>query len=52
MVVEISYTESEIIEIVKRMPGLGDEDIRPYIACYGNRIRFILEAIEKSQHGN
>lgn len=53
VVVEISYTESEIIEIVKkRMPGLGDEDIRPYIACYGNRIRFILEAIEKSQHGN
>ena len=53
VVVEISYTDSEIVEIVKkRMPGFGEEDIKPYITSYGDRIRFILEAIEKSHHGN
>lgn len=52
-VVEISYSESEIIEIVKkRVPDAGEEEIRSYIGRYGNRIRFILEAIEKSHHGN
>lgn len=53
VVVEISYSESEIIEIVKkRVPDVGEEEIRSYIERYGNRIRFILEAIEKSHHGN
>ena len=50
-VVEISYSESEIIDIVKkRIPDVEAEEIRSYIERYGNRIRFILKAIEKSQN--
>jgi len=50
-VVEISYSESEIIDIVKkRTPDVEEEEIRSYIERYGNRIRFILKAIEKSQN--
>lgn len=46
-VVDISYTESEIIEIVeKRLPDVDEEQIKLYIKKYGSRIRFILMALE------
>lgn len=50
MVVEIFYTESEIIAIVKkRVPHAEEKEIKSYIKQYGNRIRYILQAINKSQ---
>lgn len=47
-VVRISYTEEEIIKIVKNYePHCREEDIRVCIKKYGCRPRFILEALEK-----
>lgn len=49
VVVEISYTESEIIEIVKkRVPDADEEEIKLYMDQYGSRIRFILESLKES----
>lgn len=46
-VVEISYCESEVIEIVKnRFQDVNEDIIRSYIQKYGNKPRFILEALE------
>ncbi len=47
VVVEISYTEPEIIEIVKkRVPDAEEKEIKLYIKQYGSRIRFILQAVK------
>lgn len=46
-VVEITYTESEIMEIVKkRLPYADEKEIKLYINKYGSRIRFILQLLE------
>jgi hypothetical protein len=48
-VVEISYRESEIIEIVKkRLPDVDEERVKPCTRKYGSKIRFILEALEEN----
>lgn len=46
-VVLISYTREETIKIVKSHYNLGDDDINKLIDTYGNRPRFIFEALEK-----
>lgn len=47
-VVEISYSESETIEIVKsHMEDVDEHYIKLYIQKYGCRPRFILEALKK-----
>ena len=58
-VVEIKYTELETIEIVKtHFEGVNDTQIKHYIRKYGNRPRYILEAIDnnlitlKATHSN
>lgn len=46
-VVEISYSEEEIIEIVEnKLPGAEVVDIKRCIDVYRSRIRFILNAME------
>lgn len=51
-VVEVSYTESEIMEIVKKhLPEAGEDEIKFYIKKYGSNIRSILEAL-KEGHDN
>jgi len=48
-VVVISYSESEIMEIVRRRwPEAREDQIKPSIKQYGNKIRFILDAVEKN----
>jgi hypothetical protein len=48
-VVRISYTEEEIIQIIRNYePHCSEENIRSLIKKYGCRPRFILEALEKS----
>ena len=47
-VVEISYTESEIVEIVKKhKPEANESEIRFYIKRYGNKIRLILQSLRE-----
>ena len=47
-VVRISYTEEEIIQIIRNYePHCSEENIRSLIKRYGYRPRFILEALEK-----
>lgn len=47
-VVEVSYLESEIIEIVQNLlPDTDEERIKPGIRKYRNKIRFILESLKK-----
>lgn len=47
-VVVISYTKEEMIKIVKSYYDfLSDEEIETYIKKYGNRPRFIFEALER-----
>ena len=47
VVVEISYTPDEIIEIVKKhRPEADDKEIEQNIKKYGSRIRFILQSID------
>lgn len=47
-VVEISYAESEIIEIVKKhLPEADEDEIRLYINKYGNNIRKILQSLNE-----
>lgn len=47
-VVRISYTEEEIIQIIRNYePHCSEENIRSLIKRYGCRPRFILEALEK-----
>lgn len=47
-VVEISYSEGEIMEIVKnKVPEVPDEEIKRYVELYGSRIRLILHDIEE-----
>jgi hypothetical protein len=47
-VVRISYTEDEVVQIIKNYdPHCNEEDIRYLIKKYGCRPRFILEALEK-----
>ncbi len=47
-VVIISYSHDEVIKIVRNHPLAGnDEEIEDYIKKYGNRPRFIFEALEK-----
>lgn len=47
-VVEISYTESEIIEIVKKhLPDADEKEIKLYFKLYGSRVRFILQSLKK-----
>ncbi len=46
-VVEITYTESEIMEIVnKHLPEAKESEIRFYIKRYGNKIRLILQTLK------
>ncbi len=53
VVVEISYTESEIVEIVKKhLPDADEEEIKPYMEQYGSRIRFILQVMREEYTGN
>jgi KaiC/GvpD/RAD55 family RecA-like ATPase len=48
-VVEIKYSETETIEIVKsHFEGINEFQIRIYIQKYGRRPRYILEAIENN----
>jgi hypothetical protein len=48
-VVRISYSESETIEIIKnKFKFVDEEKIRLCIKKYGNKPRFILEALEKT----
>ena len=48
VVIEISYTESEIIEIVKKhLPDADEQEIKINRKKYGNRIRFILQSQKK-----
>jgi Cdc6-like AAA superfamily ATPase len=47
-VVEISYTESEIIEIVKKhTPEAKESEIKNYNRRYGNKIRLILQSLKE-----
>lgn len=47
-VVEISYTESEVMEIVKKyVPEASETEIRQGIGKYGNRIRLILQSLKE-----
>lgn len=47
-VVVISYTKEEMIKIVKNhSPGINDDKIEEYINKYGNRPRFIFDALDK-----
>lgn len=47
-VVLISYSHEEVIKIVRNHPMAGnDEEIEEYIKKYGNRPRFIFEALDK-----
>lgn len=47
-VVLISYSREEMIKIVKSHPLAGsEEEIEEYIKKYGNRPRFIFEALDK-----
>ncbi len=49
-VVLISYTKEEMIKIVRSHPGAGnDEKIKKCIKKYGNRPRFIFEALDKEE---
>lgn len=46
-VVEIAYTEAEIIEIVKsHNKNIDEKEIKNYIKKYGNKPRFILDDLE------
>lgn len=46
-VVEIKYTESETIKIVKsHIKNIDEKDIKFYIKKYGNKPRFILDDLE------
>jgi len=48
-VVEIKYTQSETIEIVKsHFEGIKDPQIVKFIDKYGNKPRYVLGAIEKN----
>lgn len=48
VVVEISYSEPEIMEIVKtHLPDADEERIKLLREQYGSRIRFILQAVQK-----
>lgn len=47
-VVEVSYSETEITEIIKEhMPDADEKQIKFCIGRYGSKIRFILEDLEK-----
>ena len=49
-VVLISYTNEEMIEIVRSYnKDLGEDEIKKYIQKYGNRPRFIFEALDKEK---
>jgi ABC-type dipeptide/oligopeptide/nickel transport system ATPase component len=48
-VVRISYSEEETIKIIKnKFRSVNEEKIRLYIKKYGNKPRFIFEALEKN----
>lgn len=50
-VVIISYTKEEMIKIIKNhSPGISEEKIEEYLNKYGNRPRFIFDAIEKEEN--
>lgn len=49
-VVLISYTTEEMMQIVKsHQESLSDEEIEKYIKKYGNRPRFIFEALDEEE---
>ena len=51
IVVEISYTESEIVEIVKKhLPDADEEEIKLNIKQYGSRIRYILQSMKEESY--
>lgn len=50
-VVIISYTKEEMIKIIKNhSPAISGEKIEEYIKIYGNRPRFIFNAMEKENN--
>ncbi|MBI5679408.1 MAG: hypothetical protein HZC47_00700 [Methanobacterium sp.] len=50
-VVLISYTSEEMMKIIRSHPGaVSDEKIEEYIKEYGNRPRFIFEALDKEEN--
>lgn len=48
-VVEISYNQKETIEIVKKHIDADEEDIKKFIEEYGNKPRFICQALEDKE---
>lgn len=50
VVVEISYTESEIMEIVKKhLPDADEEEVKSLVKQHGSRVRFILQSLNESK---
>ena len=51
-VVEIAYLDEETVKIVKNhFNNINDEEIRFYIEKYGNKPRYILDALENESRG-
>jgi hypothetical protein len=50
-VVIISYTKEEMVKIIKNhSPAVSEDKIEEYLKTYGNRPRFIFDAMEKEEN--